>query len=434
MADFWVHNGTTWVQGVPSIMRPTGNVPGKAVFVRPTTSTWSLAWQRDETPPPAPIIASSIVTGTRNKLSITITTPDTSKKFLRVVVKVGINKWATSPTANDGTFYSETQAGEQWSEWFTASLVADNTIEPGEVATKQFPAAYQANINLPLNTAINISAWVQDTSLNWSPAATRTQYTRKSTDTPAGMSVFKTAIMPTTWDAWSNNKDDWLYRSKGVGWDHKWVLNPAFDRWHVFSGTFGDWRTYVCYGSRIRQVMNTAYEVRKVHMPLRRRSFQSGISPQEGGATDGPSSGSIIRVYPGVVQNIPAKASSAQWLVGEYADITMRDWSYGERQDMVLPKVFWEHFIDGKGDAFGFVFASTARTATTSNNDKYSVSFALTNDPGSSVSGYASKINKGSDGLDSGLVVVEWVGYSNPWPNATPGAENFKPMGWTAAW
>jgi len=433
MADFWISDGTDWVQGVPSVMRPTGLVPGSAAYVRPTDSTWALAWQRDATPPPAPIIATEIVTGTRNRLKITITTPETSKKFLRVVVKVGINKWATSPTANDGTYYGEVQAGEQWSEWFTSSLVADNTIEPEEVTSKEFPAAYQPNINLALNTPINVSAWVQDTSLNWSPAATRTQHTLKSTDTPAGMQVFTTAIMPTSWDAWSNVRDAWLYRSKGKDFLHNWVLNPAFTRWHVFTGTFGAWRTYVCYGSRIRQVINTAYEVRKVWLPLRRRGFQVGVSPQEGPIVDGPTNGVILRIYPGTKTNVPSRSnSSTDYLVGKYADITMRDWSYADRGDVVLPKALWENFVDGKGNAQSIVFLSTKRTASDSSNDKYSASFSLTNGPGSS--GYASKINKFTDGLDSGVMVVEWVGFSNPWPNATPGSANFKPLGWTAAW
>jgi hypothetical protein len=433
MANLWVHNGTDWVQGVPSVARPTGYVPGAAVYARPTTSTWSVAWQRDTTPPPAPLIETSIVSGTRNKLRITITTPVTSKKFLRCVVKVGINKWATSPTANDGMFYTESNAGEQWSEWFTASLVADNTIEPEEVATKDFPATYQANINLPLNTAINISAWVQDTSLNWSAAATKTQYTRKSTDTPAGMSVFKTAIMPTSWDAWSEQAEGWLYRSKGKPFTHHdYVLNPAFGRWQVFTGTFGKWRTYVCYGNRVRQVLNTAYEVRKVSMPLRRRSYQSGVTPQEAASVDGPINGTILRVYPLISSNVPSTPASGQIIAGTYSDIQTQEWSYGGREDIVFPEKFWQQFINGKGNANSVAFYTTARTASTSNNDKYSASFALTNGPG--VSGYASKINKYSDGLDSGVLVVEWVGYSNPWPTATPGVAGFKPMGWTGTW
>lgn len=433
MANLWIYNGTAWVQGVPAVARPTGYVPGAAVFARPTTSTWSVAWQRDSTPPPAPLITSEIVAGTRNKLNITVTTPTTSKKFLRVVVKVGINAWATSPTANDGMFYTESNAGEQWSEWFTASLVADNTIESGETTSKQFPAAYQANINLPLNTAINISAWVQDTSLNWSPAATHTQYTRKSTDTPAGMSVFRTAIMPSAWDAWSEQVDAWLYRSKGKDYTvHDYVLNPAFARWQTFTGTFGKWRTYVAFGNRIRQVMNTAYEVRKVTMTLRRRSFQTGVSPQEGASVDGPVNGTILRVYPLIPTGIPASMASGQILSNTYSDITLAEWNYGGRTDIVFPQKFWQQFLNGKGDANGVAFYTTARTASTSNNDKYSASFALTNGPG--VSGYASKINKYTDGLDSGIVVVEWVGYSNPWPTATPGVSGFKPMGWTGTW
>lgn len=430
MGNIWVHNGTTWKQGVPSVGRATGHVPGSMAYRRPTTTTWSLIWQRDNTPPPAPTITSGRVQGTRNKFTFTVTTPNAGqKKFVRVVVKVGINKWSTSPTANDGTFYSEVLNGEAWSDWFTSSLVADNTIESGEVATKEFPAAYQTNINLALNTDINVTAWVQDQNLNWSAAATHTVRTLKATDPPAGMQVFRTAIHPSSWDSWSNTgaaggKYTWLYRRtpNGAVIGKEWTNQAYVPYYYNWQGGGGQWSTYICFGTYLREVMNTAYEVLSVKMPLFRRNTGSNT----GGdipAASGPARGVILRAWANNQANVPALATSAHFNAAGYWDIPT-NFTYGETEIVNFPKAMWQRFLDGKGTESSITFHAQVGVSTNpSSADLYDVAYVL---PGISESGY--KAHRASM---SGLVIVEWIGYNNPWPRHTPGTAGFYPLGWS---
>lgn len=427
MANLWISDGTQWLGGVPHVKRTSGDVPGSAVYVRPTTSTWALAWQRDDVPPPAPIVTSSIVDGTRNTLRITVTTPDAGqKKFLRVVVKVGINKWSTSPTANDGTYYAEQLANEPWSEWFTNSLTADNTIEQGETTQKLFPAAYQANISLPLNTAINISVWVQDTSLNWSAAATRTQYTLASNQPPQGMQLFRTVVAPTSWDTWYGNRTAWLYRNDaGTDDNKKWVNDIVNPHWWNWQGT-GAWITYLCFGTRLRQILNGAYQVNSVQIPLLRRyTGPGGVTnpPYDPPEASGPPSGSILRFWANKQPNVPTTGSTSD-LVGPNVEVQARDFGFGEWETFTVPQAIWRNWQDGYGTAYSLSMNGQI-PGRPSSQDPYDVSYALA---GTWVG--VTKKSKNPQGIGSGHLIVEWVGYSNPWPYATPGAVGFRPMGW----
>lgn len=432
MGNIWVHNGTTWKQGVPSVGRATGYVPGSMAYRRPTTTTWSLIWQRDNTPPPAPTITSGMVQGTRNKFTFTVTTPNAGqKKFVRVVVKVGINKWSTSPTASDGTFYSETINGEAWSDWFTNSLVADNTIESGEVATKQFPAAYQTNINLALNTDVNVTAWVQDQNLNWSAAATHTVRTLKATDPPAGMQVFRTAIHPNTWDTWHgwggtpNGGGTWLYRRtpNGTVYRKDWVGNNANPMWWNWQGGNGAWACYLCFDTRLRDVMNTAYEIVSVKIPLTRR-WNAGVAGADPAQASGIARGSIMRVWANRQKNVPTIGDAADFTAGGFADIGT-NFSFGETEVLNIPEKIWSRFIDGRGTDYSITFhAPSSVSGPNASTDPYDVSFAL---PGITQFG----TYKADRSTLTGLIIIEWIGYSNPWPIHTPGVAGFYPYGWT---
>jgi len=425
MGAIWVHDGTEWKQGVPSVARETGYVPGAAVYRRPTTSTWSLIWQRDTAPPPAPILSATMVNGTRNKFSITLTTPVTSKKFVRAVVKVGINKWSSGPTSNDGTYYAESNAGEPWSDFLTASLVDDNAISSGETQTKVFPAPYQTNVNLPLNTPINISAWVQDTNLNWSEAATLSVRTLKATDPPMGMQLFTTAVHPSSFDTWSVAKSYYILRDEARKAS---LVNAAKKGWvgqygpnlYGWQGGTERYMQYMCYGDRLRMVVNQAQGIAGMRFAFVRRSYSgpSNIDPYQ---NSGPANSVTLRVY-GLDQRDVPSAGSTNHLTGgvnNYADVPVNI-TYGETVYVNLPEKIWSQFIDGRGNARSLAFYSgTAKTP--SSTDPYNPSFTL-------VGLWGGTLRKGSRG---GIVLVDWYGYSNPWPEATYGHPQFRPVGWT---
>lgn len=426
MGAIWVHNGTEWKQGVPSVARETGYVPGRAAYRRPTTSTWSLIWQRDTTPPPAPILDVTMVPETRNKFSIKLTTPVTSKKFVRAVVKVGINKWSTGPVANDGTYYAEVNAGEPWSEFLTASLVDDNAISPSETQTKQFPASYQGNVNLPLNTPVNISAWVQDTNLNWSEAATVSVRTLKATDPPAGMQLFSTAIYQTSFDTWSVAKsyyilrDEYTKASLVAAAKKTWVgqYGPNLYGWQ---GGTERYMQYMCYADRIRSVMNQAHSIAGLRFAFVRRGY-SGPSNEDPATGSGPPNAVTLRVYGLSQTNVPSVGSTNHLTggVNNYADVPVTI-AINETVYVNLPEKIWSQFLDGKGTAKGLAFYS-GTSKTPSNTDPYNPSFTLVGSWGT--------LKKGSRG---GIVLVDWYGYTNPWPEATYGHPQFRPVGWTGA-
>ena len=426
MGKLWVYDGTAWKEGIPSVSRETGYVPGKSLYRRPTTSTWSLVWQRDQTPPPAPIISATMINGTRNRFKIDLTTPATSKKFTRVVVKVGINKWSSGPTANDGTFYTEELNGEQWSSWLTSSLVADNTIEPGESASKEFPATYQPNLNLPLNTPINISAWVQDTNLNWSPAATLTVRTLKATDPPAGMQLFSTAIYQSSFDTWSVNKSYYILRDE---YKKSALVAAAKKTWvgqygpnlYGWQGGAEGYMQYMCYGNRIREVVNQAQGIAGVRWAFVRRGY-NGPSGEDPASGSGPANSVTLRTYGLSSSDVPAAGSTSHLTggVNNYADVPVTI-ALNETVYVNLPEKIWSQFIDGKGTAKGLAFYSNSYRLP-SNTDPLNPSFTLVGSWGT--------LRKGSRG---GIVLVDWYGYTNPWPEATYGHPQFRPIGWTGA-
>lgn len=420
MTDLWIFDGTSWIRTVPSISTSTGYVPASRVYIRPTTTTWNAIWLRDQTPPPPPTLTASFVTGTRNVFSIKLTMPTAaggagSKKFLRAVVKVGINKTPTGPTTNDGCFYSETTGvgGEQWSNFLTSSLTADNTIEQGQTQTKQFPATYQ-NITLPLNTKINFVAWVQDTSLNWSPAATVSVTTKKSTDLPAGTSLFTTVIYASAVDTWDSLNKVWLYKS-GSKSTKTWLQSKTTTPPHFYYWQGGNHAmlTYLSFGSVVRQLFNSALEIRSVTLPLSRRNYDG---PNDHAAASGPPNNIIFRLQGLKAQTLPAAGSTSDLLGTAWEQKSTA--VLGAYTTLNIPASLYNQFIDGKGSSYGFGFyAVNAAGADTA--DPRNISFGISSKQVGVVKDYAG---------NSGMLTVQWVGLTNPWPKATPGVSGYKPL------
>lgn len=432
MGKLWHSNG----EGFDLIKRlkagtGTGSVAVKRIWEQAGDdggTDWVSVWERPSVPPPAPALQVTLVTATRNKFTVKLTMPssDVQGDFRRAVVKVGIGKVPNPPDVNDGTYYSQKANAEPWSEWFTDKLVNGGSIPVNHTGSKTFPNEFQNTVNVPLNTDVTFSAWIQDEFGNWSPVASKTVRTLKSTDLPYGGVTYKTVIAPLGFDEWAAKQANWMYRGRTVN-NKKTYATPTWSRdttnnyWYIMQGGSEQRQAYLYFGTLLRQVMNAAYEVTQVTLKVKRRNEKM---PNQ--ATEfGPEAGTIMRIWASTPGTPIANAlgGTADLIAASKSDINTGTFKYGAVKDIVIPKTTWEHFLNGKGNkAFSLCFQYAGSKGGSA--DKGSICFTAP--------GVYNNVAKWAKADMAGYVTVTWVGFQgNPWPTATPGHAQFKPLGVT---
>jgi hypothetical protein len=213
--------GTLWNAGLDGVWRAGGNpmvatttgyVAGRFIW-RHNGTSWVQVWVRDTTPPSTPVVTLAIVSGTKNKVNVTVTNGAVGP-IKRTVVKANwTGTWPSNPGTIDADYRSQTGAtGEPWSEYFTNLANATS-----QATTKTLPASFQT-FTIPLSTVVRVSAWAQDDFFNWSTAGTAS-ITTLAADPPAP--VLKTVSASSNCvDAgqWSTTNNFWTDSGNSTGY------------------------------------------------------------------------------------------------------------------------------------------------------------------------------------------------------------------------
>lgn len=447
MTGVWICNGgTSWTQ----IKRPysgngTGYVPVDRIWQQTGAdgaSDWLNFWTRPTTAPNTPYINVSLVTKTRNKFSVTVSLPATlaDGEISRCVVKVGIGTTPNPPTTTDDTYYNDSYNGEAWSEWFSSDSFRTNDgihIDVSSSTTKEFPAAYQPNLEIPLNTELTFTVWIQDEYGNWSSGGTQAISSLKSTDLPYGGTTYTTVLMPYSFDDWSTTHKLWMYRSLVVDGADKydtpsWIRDSNNPYWWTLSGGSHKRITYMYYGRRLRTVMNAAYEVNSVKMVVKRRydttvNMSGGVQVNDADLYGAQSSAKMhVWACNRSYSTSHTYGSTSHLITGSDSLINTGNWAAGDTTTITIPEYTWRHFLDGVGST-AYSLAVYDSRSTGSSTDPYSMSFGVPQTYNGTAKWNQSDL--------SGYLQIEWVGYGdNPWPTADPSHPSFKPLGATSSW
>jgi hypothetical protein len=261
MGSLWLYDGGTWRSSNNiSAQTGTGWAPGRYVWRHDGTS-WVQVWQRDTTPPAAPTVALSIVGGTKNVVSVTISTPPAP--IIRTVVKVGVNSWASNPTSTtDGYYYAQQINGEEWSEYWKGS----QSYGAGLTGTKYIPASYQT-FSFPLSTPICVSAWCQDDYYNWSSAGTSSIATL-APDPPAPVLRTLSSYV---------NAGDSCTRNRAI--TNSWSSQALSDGYLSQGGSYGC-EGFWWYGDALRATLAPAVSINTMQLLTQRVNSAHGVSGQ----------------------------------------------------------------------------------------------------------------------------------------------------------
>lgn len=422
----------TW--RVPATMH-TATVAGykgvEGLFQLQEDGTWLRLWANTHTPPQTPQVAVTLVDGTRTQLSVTVTLPgrDTPR---RVIVKAGIGAPASTPDGDDGLYFHHMVGGEPWSTWFTDPYQYTYN-QDGLTATKQLPCQGQPDLAFEHGETIHITAWTQDQYGVWSAPGTAHITTLAATAPPHGVNHYLTAIIPNTVDTWDNLTGSFLYRSNPAGkqpvnGELAWTKsdrNPAY--WH-FQGGAGQaqWATIACYPSA-RQVLAYADGIESVVMPLMRRyntdaNMVGGYRVHD--ASWPANRTTTLRMFTHSLGQIPPATTHFTGLSvldnTPGHDTVLPAWEPANLTMVPLPaNVVNKLATPGTGGVAFWDAGSSKAPAATS---KWEASFAMPN----TVGGEA-KLCKTT--LSGYLLVRWWSMKANPWPEADPTHENFKPVG-----
>lgn len=188
MGEIWVHDGLNWRTAIPQRSNGVAHDPIFKAY-RHNGSRWVEIWDKPILPPnPPEVVVADYHPTNRDKLLIHVATARSQQsRIIRAMVKVGVNKQPTTPTANDGTYYStkiRLQSGQMqnWSDWWGHL----NEIPPGTYGDRDFPRDGIAA--LPPNTPVHVAAWVQDEYFQWSPASRAMIRSRPAGSTSGGSS------------------------------------------------------------------------------------------------------------------------------------------------------------------------------------------------------------------------------------------------------
>lgn len=218
MGEIWVGqlDGTWKKGGNPLVSTGSGYVPGRYVW-RHNGTTWVQVWQRDTTPPSTPTVTLGLLSGTKNKVQVTVKHGPVGP-IVRTVVKVSWDgTWPSNPGTVDKYYYSQTITGgggvpEEWSEYWKAMGNVVNVT-----GTKTIPDSYQT-FSIPLSTVVRVSAWAQDDFFNWSSAGTA-QITTAAADPPAPvLREVAVAFNPNDAAEWSTNNGYWTTSGDAAGY------------------------------------------------------------------------------------------------------------------------------------------------------------------------------------------------------------------------
>lgn len=245
-------------------------MPGKWIW-RHDGTAWVQVWSADTTPPAAPGVSLAIVSGTKNVVSVTLTTPPAP--IIRTVVKVGVNKWpSSSPTdTSDGCYYAQTSppngvgVAEPWSEWWY-QYPSSTYGASGITGTKWIPSSYQT-FTFPLSTPIMVSAWCQDDFFNWSAAGSSYIYTLNPDPPPPTlkyMSQYFGAVDSASW-------------MTAGPYANQWDSNTLSNHYVYQAGSYGQ-NGYWFYGAAPQQAMASRNAATKLNIYIQRVNTAHGVS------------------------------------------------------------------------------------------------------------------------------------------------------------
>lgn len=196
MGEIWVHDGEQWRTAIPQRSNGVAHDPVFKVFRR-SGSQWVEIWSKPVHPPnPPEVVMVEHHPSAPDKVLIHVATARSQpSKIIKAMVKVGVGKQPTTPTANDGTYYAtkiRLQNGQMqnWSDWWGHL----SEIPPGTYGERDFPRSGIAP--LPPNTEIWVAAWVQDEYFQWSPASRAMIRSRPAERTSGGSSGGGSAPKP----------------------------------------------------------------------------------------------------------------------------------------------------------------------------------------------------------------------------------------------
>lgn len=306
----------TWVQGQPYFKYGTsGWLLGGKIYEKTGSTTWTLRYDGDVTPPSAPTLTNTY-DATDRTYTVKVTAPsdsDTSK----ICVKLSKTSYPTNPGVQDSNSPTTTQPdGSPFWLYTTTPGGTSNRTTTSMIAGQKY----------------YVSAWAADASGNWS-AVTHSSFTFPYPATTTKKLTTKTAYVTTTDSAsWRSN----------YGW--------RTDNNYVYQGGPDHFQGFWFYGSAVRSLISGAHAVTKIEIYLQRSSSSHGVSG------DG-------KIYVGHhnLTSQPSGSPGTNRILGEY---NIANLARGEGKWVTVTSSWYDEFKSGEYRGLGTMYQTTSVTSS----------------------------------------------------------------------
>jgi hypothetical protein len=241
----WVKNSEgTWVQGQPLFKHETsGWLSGSKIYEKTDSTTWTLRYDGDVTPPNYPALSGTY--DATNRIYYPKITAPADVDTTKVCIKVSTAGYPSNPGVFDSA--SSTQVQSDGSVFWLYNAT------PSSISTRRLTG-------MVAGTKYYVMTWAADVSGNWS-APTYTYFTFPYPTTTTKTLTTKTAYISTTDSAsWRSN----------YGW--------RTDNNYVYQGGPDNFQGFWFYGTAIRSLLANAHSVTSIQIYLQRSSSSHGIA------------------------------------------------------------------------------------------------------------------------------------------------------------
>jgi hypothetical protein len=318
VGSVWRKNSSgVWVTGQPYFKSTSaGWLVGANIYEKTNSTTWTLRYFSDTTPPAVPVVSGGIYDTVNRDYTLTVKAP-ADADVVQACIKASQTGYPVNPGVQDGNGPTDVQAdGTPFWLWNTTPNASSTRVKTGMVSGIKY----------------YWSVWVKDSSGNWS-APVNFYFTFPQPAAPT-----KTL---TTKSAYVNVTDSASWRSN-YGW--------RTDNNYVYQGGPDNFQGFWFYGTAIASLLSNAESLTKAEIYIQRSSSSHGIAGD----------GNIMLGHHDLTSQ-PSGSPGTNRVVGE---TNVVDLARGEGKWVTMQSAWHNNFLNGDYRGVGCMYQTTSVTSS----------------------------------------------------------------------